>query len=126
MSPIFSFASAIVTKLDTLISTTVLVINLVGDWHLVLLLTGVLGWLYNLFLCYSKIQEAVKIIQAIGSVIMTDTRILKSNNLHSNAHCCSFRIVLNQTFHAGRLSVPMFIVVYGLGIDDLYYDDIVT
>ena len=42
-----------------------------------------------------------------------------------DAHCRGLRIVINCTFTAGGLSAPLFVVVYGMSMEEMPFDDIV-
>ena len=43
-----------------------------------------------------------------------------------DSHCRRVRIVINSTFTAGGLSALLFVAVYGLTMEEMPYDDIVT
>ena len=43
-----------------------------------------------------------------------------------DVHCRGVRIVVNNTFTAGGLSAPLFVVVYGMTVDEMPGDDIIT
>ena len=47
-------------------------------------------------------------------------------NPTGNAHCRGVRIVINSTFTAGGLAAPIFIAVYGLTLEEMPRDDIIT
>ena len=49
-----------------------------------------------------------------------------TTNLSGDSHCRGLRIVLNNTFTAGGLTAPIFVVVHGLSLDEMPNNKIVT
>ena len=43
-----------------------------------------------------------------------------------DSHCRGLRIILNTTFTAGGLSSPIFVVINGLSLEEMPYNEIVT
>ena len=86
----------------------------------------------TLFACPGKINKCEKIhvvakpTRVKHAVVTSGSRNHYSTTPNGDAHCRGVRIVLNTTFTAGGLSAPIFVVVYGMGLDELPYDDMVT
>ena len=86
----------------------------------------------TIFACPGKVQKCEKIhivarpTKVKNAIVKSGSRNNYSTTPNGDAHCRGVRIVLNSTFTAGGLSAPIFVVVYGLGVDELPYDDIVT
>ena len=86
----------------------------------------------TLFACPGKINKAEKlhIVARPSHVKNESVNSGRRNNYNTepsgDAHCRGVRIVLNSTITAGGMSAPLFIVVYGLGSDEMPHDDIIT
>ena len=86
----------------------------------------------TLFACPGTVNKAKKL-----HLVATPSRV-KNKSVNSgrrndyntvpsgDTHCCGVRIVMNTTITAGGLSPPLFIVIYGLGSDEMPNDDIVS
>lgn len=86
----------------------------------------------NIFAMSQKVNKAEKLhVTAKPTTVKNPSVNSGSQNYytthsHGDSHCQGGSIVLNRICTAGGLTVPVFVVVYALGTDDMPHNDIVT
>ena len=72
------------------------------------------------------VQVTARPTEAKNPLVSSASRNNYTTSSHGESHCCGVRIVLNTTFTAGRLTATIFVMVYGLGSDEMSFDELVT